>query len=264
LRFAGRALARRHPRRRSSVGVRELDELSAALERLAADLDATERERDRIVDDVAHELRTPLTVLRGNVEGMRDGVIVAEPASFDRLLAELRRLERLVEDLRATGELSPRDLTLRALPVSSLLTSAADRHRMTADAVGVRLEMDLPPPSLAVEADEGRLAQVLDNLIANALAHAPRGSSVKLGARRAGAVARIEVADQGPGLAPRQQALVFERLYRTDDARDRARGGAGIGLALAKRIVEAHGGRIGVESGEGQGATFWFELSLAE
>lgn len=245
----------------ASAGIAEVDELSDALRQLAADLDATEQERDRIIDDVTHELRTPMAVLRGHLEGLRDGVIPAAPETTRRLLAEIDRMGRLVEDLRATRELAAADLDLRPVALAEAVESAVARHRLAADGLGIGLDVETDA-SPEVLGDASRLAQVLDNLLANALAHAPSGTSVALRIGITRDRGRVEVIDRGPGLEPAQQALVFERLYRTDRARDRDRGGAGIGLAVARRIVEAHGGRIGVDSGAGDGATFWFELPL--
>lgn len=244
-------------------GMRELDELRSGLEQLAAELEAAERERDRLVDDVTHELRTPLAVLRGHVEGIRDGVIQPDAATIDRLMGELHRLERLVDDLRASAELTAQDLVREPVELPRLLEDAVGRHGLAATGSDIRIEVTASE-RVSTVGDAGRLAQVLDNLIGNALSHAPRGTAVRLSVREEAGVARVEVRDEGPGLTPAAQALVFERLYRADEARDRANGGAGIGLAVARRIVEAHGGQIGVVSQPGQGATFWFTLPLTE
>jgi len=244
-------------------GIRELDELRIALEQLGADLAAAERQRDRLIDDVTHELRTPLAVLRGHIEGIRDRVIEPDAATVDRLLGELHRLERLVEDLRASTELTANDLVQERIDLGRLVDAAVDRHVLSVTAAGVRLEQRATGPT-PILGDAGRLAQVLDNLVANALAHAPRGSSIALSIGPDAGVARVEIRDDGPGLTLADQALVFERLYRADEARDRTTGGAGIGLAVARRIIDAHGGRIGVSSTPGQGATFWFTLPLTK
>lgn len=244
-------------------GIRELDELRTALEQLSADLESSEGQRDRLIDDVTHELRTPLAVLRGHVEGIRDQVIQPDAATIDRLLGELHRLERLVDDLRASAELTAQDLERTPIDLRRLMEEAVERHGLAASTAGVRLELAATDrPSTA--GDAGRLAQVLDNLIGNALAHAPRGSAVELRLRAEPGEVRVEVRDDGPGLTLADQALVFERLYRADEARDRAQGGAGIGLAVARRIIEAHGGQIGVDGKPGRGATFWFTLTLTE
>jgi two-component system, OmpR family, sensor histidine kinase BaeS len=244
------------------TGIAELDELRVALQQLGADLEAAERQRDRVVDDVTHELRTPLAVLRGHVEGIRDGVIEPDPTTIQRLLDELRRLERLVDDLRASTELTTQDLVRERIDLASLIEEAAQRHGPAAAGVGVAL--DAEADSGPVLGDRHRLAQVLDNLVDNALTHAPRGSRIRLIVRAGEGTARAEVVDEGPGLAPADQALVFDRLYRADRARDRSLGGAGIGLAVARRIIEAHEGQIGVESTPGRGSTFWFTLPLTK
>ncbi|MCA1572523.1 MAG: HAMP domain-containing histidine kinase [Chloroflexi bacterium] len=244
-------------------GIRELDELRTALEQLGADLEAAERERDRVVDDVTHELRTPLAVLRGYVEGIRDQVIEPNAVTVERLLGELHRLELLVEDLRASTELSADDLVRKPVDLCHLLDEAAERHRLAATAAGVEITVDETPRTSAM-GDEGRVAQVLDNLIGNAIGHAPRESAVRLSVEAKAGVARVEVRDDGPGLPAADHALVFQRLYRADTARARTNGGAGIGLAVARRIIEAHGGQIGVTSAPMQGAAFWFTLPLTK
>lgn len=245
------------------TGIHELDTLRGALHQLSRDLDAAERQRDRLVDDVTHELRTPLAVMRGHVEGIRDGVIAPDRPTLDRVLGELHRLERLVDDLRASTELGDEHLQRTPVRVDRLAADAVERHRLHAERAGVELTAIVDEP-LTVPADAGRLAQVLDNLLQNALAHAPAASAVRVVAKPDGPAARIEVVDHGPGIAAADQALIFERLYRADVARDRPGGGAGIGLAIARRIVEAHGGRIGVVSQVGEGATLWFTLPLTD
>ena len=244
-------------------GITELDELRTALERLGADLGAAERERDRVVDDVTHELRTPLTVLRGYVEGIRDQVIEPNAVTVARLLGELHRLERLVEDLRASTELSGQDFVREPVDLRHLLDEAAARHRPAATAAEVEIRVHETQPT-SVMGDEGRIAQVLDNLLGNAIGHAPPDSEIRLSVKAKAGVARVEIRDEGPGLAAADHALVFQRLYRADSARARTNGGAGIGLAVARRIIEAHGGQIGVTSVPKEGATFWFTLPLTE
>lgn len=246
-----------------TTGIDELDALRAAIQQLSRELDAAEHQRDRLVDDVTHELRTPLAVMRGHVEGFRDGVIAPDPATLERLLGELHRLERLVDDLRASTELAAGDLQRDPLLLERTVEEAVERHRLQAASSGVELTATLDGHTRVI-GDADRLAQVLDNLIQNALAHAPRATEVRVTATSHGAAARIEVADDGPGIPASDQALVFERLYRADVARDRSGGGAGIGLAIARRIVEAHGGQIGVLSEVGEGATFWFTLPITD
>jgi signal transduction histidine kinase len=246
-----------------TTGIDELDALRAAIQQLSRELDAAEHQRDRLVDDVTHELRTPLAVMRGHVEGFRDGVITPDRVTLERLLGELHRLERLVDDLRASAELAAGDLERAPIALERTVADAVERHRLQAASVGVELTATIDGP-MAVLGDADRLGQVLDNLVRNALAHAPRATQVRVTASGDGATARVEVTDEGPGISPAEQALVFERLYRADVARDRSGGGAGIGLAIARRIVEAHGGQIGVLSDLGRGATFWFTLPLTD
>jgi two-component system OmpR family sensor kinase len=235
--------------------------LNATLARLQAALE-TER---RLIADASHELRTPLTNLRGTVE-----VALRRPrqaAEYEQTLrecrAEIERLCRLVEELLVLSRADAGQLSLSAAPLDlvSLARAAVRAHAPRAAEAGVELVLAAEGDAV-VAGDADRLRSLIDNLLDNALRHAPRGSAVEIAVGRAGAEAVLSVRDQGPGLSPEQQAHVFDRFYRVDPARQRHSGGAGLGLAIAKVVAEAHGGRLGVESTSGSGATFILRLPV--
>ena len=237
----------------------EIGRLAASFNQMAASLQANEQRRTELVGDVAHELRTPLATLDGYLEGLEDGVIQAEQRTWTLLRAETSRLTRLVDDLQQlwraeAGQLPLRPVALEAEPV---LQSAADRFHVQAAERSITLGIDAPKPLPAVLADPDRLGQVLDNFVSNALRYGPVGQEVVLRARPHGRGITLSVIDHGPGLTAEQCGQVFERFYRVDPSRSRALGGSGIGLAVARALAGAMGGRTWAESaGPGRGTTF--------
>ena len=244
----------------------ELAQLALSFNRMAAKLEQVEATRRELIGNVAHELRTPLASIKGSMEGLLDGVLPAEASTFQRIYREADRLQRLVDDLQELSrvEAGAFELHLRPVQVRDLVEATVARLGLQFEEKGVALETDLPadlPPALA---DEDRIGQVLLNLVGNALQYTPSGGQVRVVARRQGAELRISVNDTGVGIAPEHLSLVFTRFYRIDKSRARAGGGSGIGLTIAKYLVEAHGGRIWAESpGPNQGSTFAFTLPLA-
>lgn len=243
----------------------ELAVLAGAFNDMAASLDSAERRRRELLADVAHELRTPLATLEGYVEGLADGVVAPGEETWSLLRAETRRLARLVEDLGRVSRAEERQLDLRIAPTAPrALVEAAVKGAVPAYAEKrVVLETKVAPRLPAVAVDPDRLAEVLANLLGNALRHTPAGGRVELSAARRGPAVELAVSDTGEGIAPEHLGRVFERFYRADPARARASGGSGIGLAIARAIVEAHGGAIRAESaGPGRGARFVVTLPL--
>lgn len=241
----------------------EMGLLARSFNEMAASLEATERRRVQLVGDVAHELRTPLATLDGYLEGLEDGVVPAGSDTWRLLRGETARLTRLIDDLtdlwRAEAHQAP--LALEPVDVIAVTREVAERFVPLA---GTReLEVVDPGMPLVALADRDRLAQVLSNYLANAVRHAPEGSRVSVVATRTGRWMRISVHDEGPGLAAEQLEAVFERFYRVDPSRTRALGGSGIGLAIARALAEAMGGRAWAESeGQGRGSTFHVELPV--
>lgn len=256
---ARRIAAGRYDERVPIAGHDEIGDLAASFNAMAASLEATEQRRVELVGDVAHELRTPLATLDGYLEGLEDGVIPAAPATWSLLRRETGRLGRLVDDLQQLWRAEAHQLPLEARPINAapFLQATIDRFAVRAEERSIALRLDVASDLGALRADPDRLAQVLDNYLANAIRYGPEASQVTLSARRADDGITLGVADQGPGLTAEQREQVFERFYRIDPSRSRALGGSGIGLAVARALAEAMGGRAWAEStGPGRGSTF--------
>jgi signal transduction histidine kinase len=227
---------------------------------MAAALEEQERMRRDFITNAAHELKTPLTNLTGYLEALRDGVIPAEAATYDSLLEETERLVRLSSelDVLAAGEAELGLDELVDLDLGMAIRTAVD----LATAAAVRRELDLEldvPAGLAARANPDRLAQVLGNLLQNAVRYTPLGGRVVVRAERRPGDVLVTVSNSGPGIPEEDLSRVFERFYRVDKSRDRALGGAGIGLAIVRQLVEAMGGRVGATSTDGL-TQFWFSL----
>jgi histidine kinase len=244
----------------------ELGVMARAFNQMADALEQTEQRRMALIGDVAHELRTPLSSIRGVMEGLVDGVLPSEPDTFLGVQREVSRLQRLVQDLEelSRAEAGQMSLDLRAVNALDLVRATADRLQPQFQDKGVSLALELPADLPPVRADRERVAQILLNVLGNALQYTPAGGQVNVQARRQGQEVVIIVRDTGLGIAPNHLPHIFERFYRVDKSRSRAGGGSGIGLTIAKHLVEAHGGRIWADSpGPGQGATFTFTLPRA-
>jgi two-component system, OmpR family, sensor kinase len=274
--IAGGDLSQRidHPSSRTEVG-RLAGALNSMLSRIETAYQAREEgetqalvseERMRqFVADASHELRTPLTSLRGLAEYALQQGTQASPDELLRLMGlvqqEATRMGRLVDDLLMLAQFDlDRPLDQRPVDLSSIAAAAVSAAR--------RIQPDRPITLIAADpviarADDGRVRQVIDNLVGNALQHTPPGSPVIVTVTGSLADAQITVADRGPGMTPEQAAHVFERFYRTDRARARSGGGAGLGLSIAAALAAAHGGRITVDTAPGQGAAFRVTLPLA-
>ena len=227
-------------------GSAETVELARSFNAMAASLDNSQRLRQQMVADVAHELRTPLANIRGYLEAIEDGVVEADEATLRTLRDEAAHLNRLVDDLQELAQAEAGNLRLDRGPVAPamLIARATDAVRARAADRGIALTVDAPDDLPAVVADPQRITQVLHNLLTNALTHTPAGGAITVEARAepVGMVA-IGVADTGVGIAPEDLPHVFERFYRADSSRSRETGGSGLGLTIARRIVESHGGR---------------------
>ncbi len=240
----------------------ELTTLNDAFNTMAREIAATERTRAEMLRDLAHELRTPLTSVRGYHEAIADGVLPADRATFARVEAELSRMERLVDDVATVSRVQERRLVLdrRTVQVSDLVSGAAENIAVPAHNAGVTVQVDHTAGDAAVWVDPDRMHEVLGNLLTNALRHTPTGGTITIGTRMSsakGTEVEISVADTGTGIAPEHLPRLFERFYRAERGRSRSDGGSGIGLAIVRGLVEAHGGRVRAESpGLGHGATF--------
>lgn len=263
LKTAARTLADGDLSHRVSVGgPAEVRDLGDAFNEMADSLAKSEELRRRMVADVAHELRNPIASLRAQAEGIADGVLPADRDRLTSLADDTRYLSRLVSDLQelSVAEAGQLRYEMQALDLGVIACAEGERARARAhDGVEIGCEA---PDGLVVEADEGRVAQVMRNLLDNALRHTPSGSVTVACSRDAG-WARIEVRDTGEGIPEADLPYVFERFYRADGARARDTGGSGIGLAVSRRIVEDHGGEVFAGNAEGVGAVVGFRLPLA-
>jgi signal transduction histidine kinase len=243
----------------------ELGEMTNSFNQMAAELERQEMLRRRGLADVAHELRTPLTVLQVDLESIEDGIIAADAETIQRLQLEVGTLRNLVEDLRILSLADAGELKLDLQPVDlgGLLQINVKRMQRQAAEKGIGVGTELPEDELMVVGDEQRLSQVLMNLLANALQFTQSGGTIRATALQAGSQARVAIADTGEGISAADLPHVFERLYRSDQARARQNGGSGLGLSIARSLVEAQGGKIWVESSPGQGSTFICEFPLA-
>ena len=242
-------------------GPEELASLADSFNQMAASLERQEQMRRDFIVNAAHELRTPLTNIQGYLEALRDGVITADRATYESLHEEAERLVRLSRDLDALaeGDAETTQPRLVDLDLAMALRSALDLVMPSIERAGLRLEARGLPQALPARADPDRLAQVLANLLSNAVRYTPSGGVITVGAERRPDDILVSIANTGEPIPADDLDHVFERFYRVEKSRDRALGGAGIGLAIVKQLVESTGGRVGAESRDGQ-TRFWFSV----
>jgi signal transduction histidine kinase len=265
---ASQHIADGHYAKRVQVnGTDEIAQLATRFNQMATQLEQVESMRRQLIGDVTHELRTPLTSIKGYMEGLVDGVLPSTPETFNQIHREADRLSRLVDDLQELSRVEAKaySLDIRSVAVSNLVQTTIKRLSPQATAKRISLHSSLPADLPALQADEDRITQVLVNLVANAIQYTPDGGDVTISAVREVDEIHISVRDTGIGIPPEHLANLFTRFYRVDKSRSRnAGGGSGIGLTIARHLVEAQGGRIWVESkGDGQGSTFTFSLKVA-
>ncbi len=245
----------------------DLAEVSQAFNEMAGALGRSEQQRRDLIADIVHELRTPVSVLQANLQAILDDVYPLDKAEVARLYDEVCLLRRVVEDLQDLALAGAGELHLCRQPirVAGVLRSTVESLALAAEAQEVTLSLRLTEPASlpTVEADPDRLAQVLRNLLLNALRHTPVGGSVIVTASPVKGAIEVTVADTGEGIAAADLPYVFDRFWRADRSRGPRQGtagGTGLGLSVARSLVQAHGGRIWVESHLGRGSTFHFTL----
>ena len=250
---AGRIAEGRFEERVPQLGGDEIGSLAATFNAMADRLVQTEQLRRSMAGDISHELRTPLARMRCQIDAMQDGLAPATPEALRHIYGEIRRLERLMDDLQDLSLANAGQLKLNPAPIriEEIIRSVAASYPIV-----VELSPNLPP----VLADARRIRQVLGNLIDNALRCGPEDATVTISARMQDTGIAVCVRDCGPGIPPEQMALLFEPFQRVDDSRTRATGGTGLGLAVVKQLVVAHGGRVWAESAPGEGAAVVFTL----
>lgn len=249
----------------SEDGLAEIGELGHSFNRLGEALQATEQHRRALIADVAHELRTPLVGIEGYMEGLLDGVVPPDPDVYERVRYDAARLRRLVVELEELSRVEEMQVRLNIVDVSlpAVIDLAIERLRAQFFESTTGIEVHLPPDLPPVRADLDRLLQILLNLIGNALRYTPDGGCIAVSAVAQSGEICISIQDNGIGIAPEHLPHIFDRFYRVDKARSRVQGGSGVGLAIARSLVEAQGGRIWVESMPGAGSTFSFTLPQA-
>jgi len=244
----------------------ELAMVATHFNQMAETLEQIEERRIRLIGNVAHELRTPLTALAGYLEGMMDGLFPSDPDTFNHMHLEIRRLQRLIDDLQTLSRVEAGDIHLEmmAFPLHESIRQALTQLRPQAEAKGLSLTATLPAENPEVCADPDRVVQILVNLLGNAIRYTPEGGAVEVTVNPARQSVDVVVSDTGIGIPAEAIPYLFERFYRVDSSRSRRSGGSGIGLTISRHLAWAMGGELIASSpGEGQGSTFTFRLPLA-
>lgn len=243
----------------------ELGQLALSFNQMAAKLEQTESMRRQLIGDVTHELRTPLTTIKGYMEGLIDGVLPSNEETYTQIYREADRLQHLVNDLQELSrvEAGAYEFHRQLTTVKDLVDTALARLNRQFEEKDVSLTAHVPEELPSVSVDVDRIGQVLLNLLGNALQYTPSGGRVDIIAMQQPEEIQIRISDTGIGIPPEHLHNIFTRFYRVDKSRSRSGGGSGIGLTIAKYLVEAHSGRIWVESqGTGKGSTFIFTIPL--
>jgi signal transduction histidine kinase len=243
----------------------EIGELAQAFNSMADNLDRADRLKRNLIADTAHELRSPLYNIRGYVEAIQDGIAKPDTKTVNSINEEVVLLCRLVDDLRelALAESGELKLSYQSEGVADLVNHAVAALQTKAQAKEIALSVYVPDEVPPVRADSQRIAQVLRNLLENAIIHTSKGNNVAITARQQDGWVEISVADNGEGIPENDLPNIFERFYRMDKSRTRATGGSGLGLTIAKYLIEAHGGKIWVQSEVGKGSCFAFTLPVS-
>ena len=245
----------------------ELGQLAQSFNLMAENLEQIESMRLQLLADVSHELRTPLTYIQGAMEALQDGILPASNETFEQVHQEAGRLSRLVDDLQELSriEAGAIDLDMQPSQIEDLTGAAIKRFSPAANKKNISLQVDLPEDPPVVMMDDSRITQVLTNLVSNAIQYSPEGGKILISVKQSQADLEISVSDSGLGILPEHLPHIFTRFYRVDKSRSRqSGGGSGIGLTIAKSLVEAHHGRIWAESpGLLGGSTFTFTLPIA-
>ena len=240
----------------------ELGELAQSFNKMSADLARSFNLRKQMTADIAHELRTPISLILGHAEGVKDGVLKPTRENFEIIREEAERLEHLVSDLRTLSLADAGELSVDFQPVDvNTLMSDVHTHYLTLfNQKRITLNLETGPVILKANLDPNRFAQVLNNILDNALRYTPENGQVQLAVRSVNNNIQISIQDSGDGVTPEEASHLFDRFYRVDESRARDDGGSGLGLAIAKSIVEMHKGRIWAESEKGKGLRVVIEL----
>jgi histidine kinase len=257
----------RYSERVAVPGSDELALVAMNFNQMAEALESVEEKRVVLIGNVAHELRTPLAALAGYLEGLMDGLFPSEPETFHEMHLEVRRLNRLVDDLQAlsrveTGQLS---LQMHDFAISPVVERVSNQLRPQAEAKGITCELERPETGAEVHGDPDRVAQIIVNLIGNAIRYTPEGGRIRVAVAENASAVEVVVEDTGIGIPEEALPFVFERFYRVDQSRSRKSGGSGIGLTISRYLAWAMGAELTAESaGRGQGSTFRLSMVRAQ
>lgn len=244
----------------------EVGRLAQAVDDMSEKLAENENLRRQLFANIAHELRTPLAIVRGDLEGMMDDVVPMNKETILSLEEEILRMNRLVDDLRDLSLAEVNELTLKKGPcdVNTLITRAVNMMQPIMDEKRIAASLSLSPDVPVISADKDRMNQVIYNLLNNAIRYIPEGRSISIATKKEMAAGKpwleIVFTDTGDGIAPEELPHIFQYFYRGEKSRDRKQGGSGIGLALVKQMIHAHGGTITASSEVGRGTTFVIRL----
>jgi signal transduction histidine kinase len=243
----------------SESGPMEVRVLGRAFNSMASRLQTHDEQRRNMFADISHELRTPLAVIQGNIEGMIDGVYPADEARLKSIFEETQTLTRLVEDMRtfALSESGALQLKKELVNLGVLISESLLAFQEQADSKKISINLDIPSDTPSIHLDPLRIKEVLFNLMTNALRYSPQNGEVHVSLSFDDANARVAITDSGTGIAPEDLPRIFERFYKSHDS-----GGMGLGLAIAKNIISAHGGNIRAESVKDKGTKIIFELPV--
>ncbi len=246
-------------------GSQDFRKLAHSFNRMTEELARTDQQRRNLTADVAHELRTPLHIIQGNLEGIIDGVYEPSAGRLEATLQETHSLARLVDDLATLSKAESGELPLHLEPVdvSDLLADAATSFSPQAEAAGITIRVDPPSEPRVMQADPGRMDQVMGNLVSNAIRHTSEGGTVTLAAEPMEGSVRIKVTDTGEGIPAEDLPYIFDRFWRGDPARTRdTASSSGLGLAITNQLIRSQGGEITVASEVGAGTTFTIEMPI--
>jgi len=244
----------------------EAGEMATAFNSMAGDLERAKELQRNMIADVAHELRTPLSNIQGYLEAVQDGVAKPDTATIHSLHEEATLLSRLVDDLQelSLAEAGELKLVCQAEDVAELINRAVAAMQAQVATKGLSISINLPDKLPLVNVDYHRISQVLRNLMENAIAHTPEDGTITVTATRQDSLVEVAVVDTGEGIPAEDLPFIFERFHRVDKSRTRATGGSGLGLTIARRFVEAHGGTIQAQSKPGKGSRFSFTMPVVE
>jgi two-component system sensor histidine kinase BaeS len=249
------------------VGSREMRSVAESFNQMASELEQQEDLRKNMLADVTHELRHPVHILQGSLQAILDGVYPLSMQEIDRMLEQTQNLTSLVNDLHelALAEAHELPLNKQMLDLVELVRNVTETIEPLATQQGIRFQASYPEKALMNCVDAGRYRQVMLNLLGNALRYTPEGGEISLSIERQDGIDRLVIRDSGAGIAPENLLRVFDRFYREDSSRNRDLPGAGLGLAIAQAIIQAHGGDIHVDSlGLNQGSAFTVSLPVSD